>query len=233
MTTTPSPTAAAERSAGQGKPRPSGKFVADVLALCARDKGAQADLRSGLGLPYDRCHRLHRHLMHLVPHTVRHPDARRPYYAVAALIAARSRAARQEEQGRGDNSTTETAQDAAPIRTERAWWERPNLGASLAEAVNRGLMKPNSAESELHLMARVGSDTLHTRLPALIRQLVGPGVQLDWSVLLEDLSWWDDSQDRIATRWLESYFRLRSLEDRSPGTSSSDNPTNEVPEENQ
>lgn len=43
------------------------RFVEEVIALCAQDKRAQADLRSGLGLPYERCHRLHRHLVRLVP----------------------------------------------------------------------------------------------------------------------------------------------------------------------
>ncbi|WP_330334763.1 type I-E CRISPR-associated protein Cse2/CasB [Streptomyces sp. NBC_00536] len=233
MTTIESSGVARTDSAGQSKPRPSEEFVAGVLSLCARDKGAQADLRSGLALPYDRCHRLHRHLTRLVPREVgRHPDARRPYYALAALIAARSRTARQSDQDRDEVRATDTAPDVAASAPVRAWWDRPNLGAALAEAVNKGVLKPNSAESELHLMARVGSDALHTRLPALTRQLTGAGVHLDWAVLLEDLSWWDNDQDRIATRWLESYFRLRSLEDRAPD-SGADELTTEVLEENQ
>ncbi|MGW9375014.1 type I-E CRISPR-associated protein Cse2/CasB [Streptomyces xanthophaeus] len=207
------------------------RFVADVIALCAQDKRAQADLRSGLGLPYERCHRLHRHLVRLVPAAVRHPAARRPYYAVAALIAARSRSAREEEADRaaeesvvqaGAQGAAGSAEGAAveapdPEGRGAAQWgrrQRITLGASLGEAVNRGVMKPDSAESELHYLARVGSDSLHGRLPALLRQFNGRGVVLDWAVLLEDLSWWERRQDHIATRWLEDFFRVRAAEER-------------------
>ncbi|MGW1766488.1 type I-E CRISPR-associated protein Cse2/CasB [Streptomyces sp. NPDC002073] len=198
-----------------GKPKARDRreqFVVAVLELCARSKGARADLRSGLGQPYERCHRLHRHLVRLVPERERYPQARRPYYAVAALIADRSPAARMDESQRTEPAAGEAAVQA--VASGRPWWERPNLGASLAEAVNAGLMKPDSAESELHYMARIGSDALHSRLPALLRQLLGRGVLLDWVVLLDDLSWWDQDQNLIATRWLESYFRVRTAEER-------------------
>ncbi|MFJ6934774.1 type I-E CRISPR-associated protein Cse2/CasB [Streptomyces sp. NPDC101132] len=217
----------------------------DVLELCAGSKGAQADLRSGLGLPYDRCQRMHRHLVRLTPDTVQGPHARRHYYAVAALIAARSRRARDEEADRATagprphNSAPQTGAEGPP-----SWWERPNLGASLAEAVNRGLIAARSAESELHLLARVGSDSVHTRLPALIGQITGRGVELDWAVLLHDLAGWDHRQDRIATRWLEAYFRVRDRHERdpaptpetqqpgSPGADRNDS-QDETPQENQ
>ncbi|MFF1560979.1 type I-E CRISPR-associated protein Cse2/CasB [Streptomyces sp. NPDC058279] len=208
------------------------RFVTEVIALCAKDKRAQADLRSGLGLPYERCHRLHRHLVRLVPEEVQHPAGRRPYYAVAALIAARSRSAREQEDARAEESAVNAARESAeaaalgeatavPVQGSagredagRDRRERVNLGASLAEAVNAGVMKPDSAESELHYMARVGSESLNSRLPALLRQFTGRGVFLDWAVLLDDLSWWDRRQDHIATRWLESYFRVRTAEQR-------------------
>ncbi|MEU9352386.1 type I-E CRISPR-associated protein Cse2/CasB, partial [Streptomyces griseoloalbus] len=47
-------------------------------------------------------------------------------------------------------------------------------------------------------------------LPALVRQLLAGGIAIDWAVLLEDLAWWNRGRDRIATRWLESYFRTAS-----------------------
>ncbi|MGW6950959.1 type I-E CRISPR-associated protein Cse2/CasB [Streptomyces xanthophaeus] len=213
------------------------EFVASVIALCAQDKRAQADLRSGLGLPYERCHRLHRHLVRLVPEAVRHPAARRPYYAVAALIAARSRSAREEEADRAaeepvvqagpqgsagcaEGAAAEVAEPEGRGTVQRGRRQRVTLGASLAEAVNKGVMKPDSAESELHYLARVGSDSLHGRLPVLLRQFNGRGVVLDWAVLLEDLSWWERRQDHIATRWLEDFFRVRAAEERGPADAS-------------
>ncbi|MFD3680388.1 type I-E CRISPR-associated protein Cse2/CasB [Streptomyces sp. NPDC058613] len=197
------------------------EFVREVLELCAGSKRAQADLRSGLGLPYDRCQRMHRHLMRLVPDGMRQPEARRPYYVVASLIAARSRRTRDEDAERDATPPQATPSSersqAAGLggAGAAAWWQRPNLGATLAGAVNQKLMAAGSAESELHLLARVGSDSLHARLPALIGQVHGRGVVVDWAVLLEDLAWWDYSQDRIVTRWLESYFRTRDFAERA------------------
>ncbi|MER5295075.1 type I-E CRISPR-associated protein Cse2/CasB [Streptomyces pharetrae] len=173
--------------------RVSDRFVAYVHQLCA-SKQTRAALRRGLGLPVQRCNYMHRYLVpwlrdHDDPH---HGDVRRAYYAVASLIAARPRSARD----------TTPSQDASV-----SWYERPNLGASLGQAVAKGVLKENTAESALHLMARQSSDAIHPGLPALTRQLLAGGITVDWAVLLEDLTWWNRSRDRIATRWLESYFR--------------------------
>lgn len=173
--------------------RVSDRFVAYVHQVCESNQ-ARAVLRRGLGLPVERCNHMHRYLVpwlrdHDDPH---HADVRRAYYAVASLIAARPRSAR----------------DATPGHSgSLSWYERSNLGASLGQAVAKGVLKENSAESALHLMARQSSDAVHPGLPALVRQLLGGGVTVDWAVLLEDLAWWNRSRDRIATRWLESYFR--------------------------
>jgi len=176
--------------------RTSDRFVTYIHQVCTSTQ-ARAALRRGLGLPVERCTYMHRYLVswlrdHDDPHQA---DVRRAYYAVAALIAARPRSAR----------------DATPDQdTSVSWYERPNLGAALGQAVTKGVLKENSAESALHLMARQSSDAIHPGLPALVRQLLSGGVPIDWAVLLEDLAWWNRSRDRIATRWLESYFRTAS-----------------------
>ncbi|MEU9413617.1 type I-E CRISPR-associated protein Cse2/CasB [Streptomyces sp. NPDC048281] len=190
------------------KPRASDAFVSYVLALCAT-KRVQADLRTGLGQPVDRCNYLHRYLVRRLPER-QHPDARRAHYAVAALIAARPRAAR--DQAAQDTDTTNTR----PGTPE--WFRRANLGASLAQAVNSGIIKPDSAEGDLHLFTRQSSDALHQRLPALTRHLQSGGIALDWAVLLEDLTWWDRDRDRVATRWLEGYFRTLTHDDTDTDT---------------
>jgi CRISPR system Cascade subunit CasB len=199
MTTTPLPAASPPPSAAQpppsaAEPRASDAFVSYVLSLC-ENKRAQADLRTGLGRPVERCNYVHRYLVRRLPERL-HSDARRAHYAVAALIAARPRSARTADAERAESA------ESAP-----AWYTRPNLGASLAAAVNAQVIKPDSAEGDLHLFARQGSDALHVRLPALTRHLLTGGIAIDWAVLLEDLTWWDRDRDRIATRWLESYFR--------------------------
>ncbi|WP_245990622.1 type I-E CRISPR-associated protein Cse2/CasB [Streptomyces spongiicola] len=185
-------------------------YVAYVLKLCENKKN-RADLRSGLGKPVERCNYMHRLLVpRLKDGEAQHRDARRAYYAVASLIAGRPRAIRDAEaQAAADGAESETSGDGARVTD---WWKRPNLGASLAEAVNKKIIKPDTAEADLHLMARQSSDAIHLRLPALTRQLLSKGVTVDWAVLLYDLTWWNRDQDRIATRWLESYFRVRTRE---------------------
>ncbi|ULR48557.1 type I-E CRISPR-associated protein Cse2/CasB [Streptomyces deccanensis] len=219
--TTPPPAAASPPLAAQ---RPSDAFVAYVLDLCA-NKQAQSALRSGLGRPAERCNRLHRYLVRRLPERM-HPDARRAHYAVAALIAARPRSAR--------------ALDAERAEAEGAvshWYARANLGASLAHAVNAQIIKPGSAEGDLHLYSRQSSEALNVRLPAMTRHLLSGGIAVDWAVLLEDLTWWDRDRDRVATRWLESYFRTlhaETADDAAVGshTDASSTDLAELPEEN-
>lgn len=190
--------------------RVSDRFVTYVHQVCASTQ-ARAALRRGLGLPVERCTYLHRYMVPwLRDHDDQHHgDVRRAYYAVASLIAARPRSARDT-----------TGQDSASV----SWYERPNLGASLGQAVAKGVLKENSAESALHLMARQSSDAVHPNLPALIRQLLAGGITIDWAVLLEDLAWWNRSRDRIATRWLESYFRTAAgTTDPNPNDSAEEN----------
>ncbi|MFF5538629.1 type I-E CRISPR-associated protein Cse2/CasB [Streptomyces cinerochromogenes] len=208
------PVSAAGTPPNNGSERASDTFVTYILDLC-KVKKTQADLRTGLGLPVDRCNYLHRYLVPRLPEQM-HPDTRRAHYAVAALIAARPRAAREAD--------THAATGGQP---KPPWYQRANLGASLAEAVNKQIIKPDSAEGDLHLMARQSSGAIHPRLPALTRHLLTAGVAVDWAVLLEDLAWWNRDRDRIATRWLEAYFRTTAPEpDQDPAASPS-RPTEE------
>lgn len=195
--------------------RASDAFVAHVLDLC-RVKKTQSDLRTGLGLPVDRCNYLHRYLVPRLPERM-HADSRRAHYAVAALIAARPRTAREAAAHAADNGE---------LRTD--WYQRANLGAALAEAVNKRVIKPDSAEGDLHLMARQSIEAIHPRLPALTRHLLTGGVAVDWAVLLEDLAWWNRDRNRIATRWLEAYFRTAGAKDDDPAAT----PSNSTEENN-
>lgn len=179
-------------------PYSSDRFVTYVFDLC-ESKRTRAELRRGLGLPVERCNYLHRYL---VPWTAEaHPDAKRAHYAVAALIAARPRTAR--------DLPAPGAADGEGAAARRA---RANLGACLGQAVTKGVVKPATAESALHLMSRQSADAIHPGLPALTRQLLNGGIPLDWAVLLQDLTWWNRDRDRIATAWLESYFRITTAE---------------------
>ncbi|MFR9795112.1 type I-E CRISPR-associated protein Cse2/CasB [Streptomyces sp. MS06] len=208
------PVSAAGAPPKNGSERASDAFVTYVLDLC-KVKKTQSELRTGLGLPVERCNYLHRYLVPRLPERM-HPDARRAHYAVAALIAARPRAAREAD--------THTGADGQP---RPQWYQRANLGASLAEAVNAQIIKPNSAEGDLHLMARQSSEAIHPRLPALTGHLLPAGVRVDWAVLLEDLTWWNRERDRIATRWLEAYFRTTALDTEQDPAASPSRPSEE------
>ncbi|WP_369201607.1 type I-E CRISPR-associated protein Cse2/CasB [Streptomyces sp. PU-14G] len=167
-------------------------FVAAVLALC-QEPGARTDLAKGLGLPVEKCHPLHGHLVRLLPPGM-HPAAERAHYAVAALIADRPPRAR--------NADPET--DGAQHHARSG-----DLGTALAQGVDRQFYRGHAAEADLHLIARQGTDALHRRLPALLRRLQNGGVTIDWVQLIGDLSWWEQHRERIAARWLSHYFDFR------------------------
>ncbi|WP_329295609.1 type I-E CRISPR-associated protein Cse2/CasB [Streptomyces pseudovenezuelae] len=215
MTAAPMPPASAPPPVA--RPRASDVFVGYVLSLC-ENKRFQSDLRTGLGQRVERCNYLHRYLVPRLPEAL-HPDARRAHYAVAALIAARPRSARTADAERV------TSAGAVP-----GWYARPNLGAGLAAAVNAQVIKAGSAEGDLHLFARQSSDALHQRLPALTRHLLSGGIAIDWAVLLEDLTWWDRDRDRVATRWLESYFRTADPEGTTAPDTDTTVPASETPD---
>ncbi|MFF6956156.1 type I-E CRISPR-associated protein Cse2/CasB [Streptomyces sp. NPDC008317] len=213
MTAAPAPAA----SAKQLRLDQHDEFIAYILNWCAKSKEAQADLRSGLGRPVESCTRMHRYLVPRLPRQD-HPDqwysdTRRAQYAVAALVAARPRRARDAD------AAASASASPGPAAAPADWWTRPNLGASMAEAVNKKLLKPGTAEDDLHLMARQSSEAIQIRLPSLTTRLLNGGVSVDWAVLLDDLSRWNRDRDRTATRWVESYFRVRTLEDREEESS--------------
>ncbi|MGW2272209.1 type I-E CRISPR-associated protein Cse2/CasB [Streptomyces yangpuensis] len=104
-----------------------------------------------------------------------------------------------------------TAGPNTPASAERAaalfWRSRPNLGATLALAVNRRGFDESRMTDRLKLLTRLPTSQLHPRLWSLAVHLhARAAARLDFAVLLEDLAWWDDDRPRITTRWRESYF---------------------------
>jgi CRISPR system Cascade subunit CasB len=177
-------------------------FVDQVVELCARSAKARAALGTGLGLLVERCHQMHGYLVPLLPEYLcvddRYRDDRRAHYAVAALIASRPPVAR------------ESASDGEASTKVR---QRNDMGAWLARAVGERGFKPEAAEQDLYLMVRQNTHALHERLPALTRRVQAKGVRVDWALLLDDLSRWSRDHERIAARWMDSYFLIRSRED--------------------
>ncbi|WP_369185399.1 type I-E CRISPR-associated protein Cse2/CasB [Streptomyces sp. Y1] len=182
-------------------------FVDQVVDLCARSTKARAALSTGLGLPVERCHQMHGYLVPLLPEYLcidgRYRDDRSAHYLVAALIASRPPASRE--------GVRETATADGPAAEKR---QRSDLGAWLARAASERGFKPDTAEQELHLISRQNVHALHRRLPVLTRRLQTKGVRVDWALLLDDLARWSRDREQIAARWMDSYFLVRSREER-------------------
>lgn len=188
-------------------------FVAAITAECA-DRGSRAALRTGLGKPVDAATRMHRIVApHLPSWTLHDPERQRPYYTIAALIAASNH---QDISTAADPSAeidpvadTDSRDDSSAGAFVQSG--RGNLGSSLAHSVNLGGtqgLKPSAAETRLTLLTRQGVEGLHRRLPATIRQLART-VPIDFVRLLLDLQDWPRYRARVIRHWLQSYYRLR------------------------
>ncbi len=200
-------------------------FVARTITVC-HNAGEQQALRRALAKPvHEVPARTHAVLLKprhtgddqpdlpLIPYDVRN---KRPFYAVAALIAARPRIQRM------DTDPPQDDEEAAPSAPEADTGSgidgfRPggtNLGESLALAITRrdDAIKEKGAESKLHLMVRQDIDGLHRMLPSVVRLVTGTGVRVDYACLLRDLRSWPTYRDAIVTRWLESYYRTLGAE---------------------
>ena len=186
-------------------------FVTEVLRLC-EDPGNRAALRSGLGRPLDRCHRMHRVIAPRVP--VTSSDGERAYYAVAAMIAALPPQARGHlETDTGDTEDATEAGDGTADEPEQERVapsaRRRDFGQCLAEGVARGVLRENTAETKLNLLTRQSVDGIHRHLPGVVRVLANEPSAVDWAQLLNDLYWWQRDRDRITRRWLQSFYRTR------------------------
>jgi len=164
-------------------------------------------------------------------------------YAVAALIAAQPRPARDEEAAANGDAEPDTA-DEQPTSNEDTVVvaeapptasEPTNLGATLAAAVLAQRLKSDTTEARLHLLCRQDLAGLHRQLPRLsahLRSSQTP-VPIDWVTLIADLAQWGINRDQVAKRWLQSYYRALATNSRqtvdaaTPGTS--DTPESETP----
>lgn len=197
-------------------------YVAWVVKLCGKSPGDQAALRSGLGKPVEEVPaRMHATLLRraFVPEADGTPSRQheiRAYYAVAALVAARPRALRDEPEA--DPQDVTEAEAGAPV----AGTAKPavsgfhasgtSLGESLALTVDRrkaGDTRVSTAEARLHLVVRQDLDGVHRMLPGLCRQLGSAGVAPDYACLLGDLIGWHHRQSEVTTRWLQAFYRTQ------------------------
>ncbi|MFD9216241.1 type I-E CRISPR-associated protein Cse2/CasB [Streptomyces sp. NPDC059544] len=164
-------------------------FVAHVRDLCTTPR-IRADLAKCRGRRVEQISGEARRCLIKQIHPY---GAQRAHYTVAALIALERPAHRIPQ--------PEPAGDSAP-----AWHQRPNLGATLADAASRRPASARPMDRRLRLMVRLSSDLLHPRLPGLANLLLQTGCHPDWAVLLEDLALWDINTRQVISRWQDSFY---------------------------
>ena len=191
------------------------QFTSDIAALC-RTPAVRVAVRAGRGRPVKDCldaPGVLRRLAH-------GHGAVRAHYTVAALIALadpfahlRTPAGQPAAPGPGDPKSAadtpdpaSTADPALGAYQGGTWRRRPNLGATLALAVRRGGWSENRTEELLRVLARVGEDQLHRRLPALADRLLRDNLTPDWPVLLGDLARRPFDRNEVATAWQDSFY---------------------------
>ncbi|KUP97774.1 type I-E CRISPR-associated protein Cse2/CasB [Thermobifida cellulosilytica] len=224
-------------------------LVERVGKLVAEEPAARAALRRGVGLTPDdpRMLAAHRVVAPYVPVTRSDEDRRgsgteqeaqaveRAFYAVAAIMAAQPRSARdqdaktaEEEQDGAAAAETPPVEQSGGESTNRKSRQRPNLGVSLAEAVFRRGLNADTTEQRLHLLARQNLDGVHRHLPRLILQLRGDDVHVDWGVLARDLARWGRTPRQVAKEWVQSYHRTLETLRREAERAKKDSTTEET-----
>ncbi|MFY1633606.1 type I-E CRISPR-associated protein Cse2/CasB [Solwaraspora sp. WMMB335] len=197
--------------------RPSDRFVSRVAERCARDRGQRAALRRGLRRPPEQAHTMHAVVAPLLPSGVS-PDHEYAYYAVAAMIAAATRD-RSDTSTSGEASDEDDAEETGGPDLDGGPVTRADLGASMAWAVcrpgkGRRAMNRATAEKRLHLLVRQGHPGVYQQLAGVVRYIGAVEVEVNWGQLLDDLCQWRYRRDRVAKRWLQSYYRVLHEADR-------------------
>jgi CRISPR system Cascade subunit CasB len=190
-------------------PPEADRLAREITRLVSRNPGDRSVLRHSLGQhPEHVAVGVHRIIVPLLPADPSE-HVERAYYAVAALIAAQPRAARDQAVTSAPAAGTadETAADRPPAGNGTPGAvRRANLGCSLARAVHQG-GSAKTMEDRLQLLARQDADGIYRHLPRLILQLRGDQVRIDWGVLARDLARWGNQPRLVAKEWTQEFYR--------------------------
>jgi CRISPR system Cascade subunit CasB len=192
-------------------PKEADRLAREVLRITARNPGDRSVLRHSLGkAPESVAMGVHRIVAPLLPKEPKEGEER-AYYAVAALIAAQDRPARDQA---GSEAGPETAPDSMPAQQatggpgEQDEANRPNLGHSLAQFAHKSDRdKSKTVGDRLELLARQDIDGLYRHLPRLILQVRSDQVRIDWGLLAWDLTRWAHDSRNVAKEWAQDYYR--------------------------
>lgn len=204
-------------------------FVGRIKPLVVDEPRDRSILRRTVGLSPQDPRMLPAHA--IVAEHVRDADddaTERAFYAVAGLIAAQPRSARDLDGDADDPDTSEegdevrsgtavpddqdTKSRGADAATDRRPPKRPNLGVTLGTAVAKGVRDENSTTGRLHLLCRQRTDGLHRALLRVVMHLRSDRIPIDWAVLLRDLARWERERDLVAKEWVQGYHRTIETE---------------------
>lgn len=162
------------------------------------------------------------------------PAVERAFYAVAAMIAAQPRDAREATDRTSSEESAEENTDEQPVDAEAASDEEPvqdvtddppsgagddaettaprgtSLGATLGQATATGKRSFDTTEARLHLLCRQGVPGIHRHLPRLVARLRADLVPIDWPELTVDLARWGSDRDLVVKQWLQDFYRVHN-----------------------
>ncbi|MFJ9554426.1 type I-E CRISPR-associated protein Cse2/CasB [Nocardiopsis sp. NPDC101807] len=218
--------------------RAADRMAHDLTRRVADEPAVRATLRRGVGRRVEDPAMLPLHGfvtpylgdLHERARPRRFPDqgeaVERAFYAVAALIAAQSRQARDRDSAGADDGREHTGESPAeaPGGEDAATpasvgepaaagdtGETPprdrGLGTTLGEAVGKGRLNADTTEQRLHLLCRQSLDGVHAQLPRLLAHATAKGVRPDWGRLVLDLARWGGERDHVAKEWAQGFHR--------------------------
>ncbi len=170
------------------------RFLLLVHQKCG-DPGGRAAIRSAL-TDLDRPYRAYEYVLSSIPRRASR-EAERAYVLVAALYADQAPNPRLGE-------TTSPPKQLTEAGPADGWH---TLGWSLNRAVASKVMRAETAQERLSLLARQDTAGLETQVAALVRFLRGQDVQVIWPTLLRDLIRWDRWPQDTARTWMRSYYQ--------------------------
>lgn len=163
------------------------------------------------------------------------PSVERAFYAVAAMIAAQPRDAREAtdrevlEEGTGESNSDEQPTPAdvpqrlaevgggaessiEPANAEETESRETDtsLGVALGRATATDGWNFDPTERRLLLLCRQGLTGIHRQLPRLVDRLRADLVPVDWTELTVDLARWGADRDHVTKRWLQDFYRTHN-----------------------
>ncbi len=167
------------------------KFIGNLLRLAEdEDRGALADLRSGLGKEPGEMARVHKYVVPYLPETTRWED--RWYYVTAALFGLHP----------------EHKKKVKHEKNGKEWWEVWTLGRAFSPlAFPPKEQKKDSMEARFVALLNAHPDDLDDHLRHAVRLLESGKQPLDWFELFEDLLHWDDPGGSVQLKWARHFYK--------------------------